>query len=147
MTNLSNSTLNQTIYVGVDPGVSTGLAFWDGHLCKWELIKTTNIIVAMELILEAWEDDKIIEVVVEDARLVRYKTLAVRAQGAGSIKRDCSVWETFLRRHEIPHSFIRPKKAMTKLDASLFKKITKFEGQTSHHARDAAMLVFQRERK
>jgi len=140
-------TNDNNIYIGIDPGVSTGLAFWNGYNGKWEGIHTLNIIKAMNLIKEFDLDGRIVEVVVEDARLVRYRTDPKKAQGAGSVKRDCKVWEEFLRHYEIPHKFVRPKKAITKIDAKLFKKITKYEGQTSSHARDAAMLVFQRERK
>ena len=48
---------------------------------------------------------------------------------------------------QIPHKFLRPKKAITKIDAKLFKLMTKYQERTSNHARDAAMLVFKRDSK
>lgn len=132
-------------YIGIDPGVSTGIAFWDPEKSNYALIRTVNILDAMEFVLKAHEAGEIIEVVVEDARLVKYRTDPRKAQGAGSIKRDCGIWETFLKQYGIPHTFVRPRKAITKIDAKLFKMMTKYDKQTSNHARDAAMLVFERE--
>ena len=138
---------NQNLYIGIDPGVNTGIAIWNANIGDWELIKTVNIIDAMEIIIQFNNKDRIVEVIVEDARMVKYKTDPVKAQGAGSIKRDCSVWETFLIHYQIPHKFLRPKKAITKINSKLFKMMTKYQGQTSNHARDAAMLVFKRDSK
>ena len=82
-------------YIGIDPGVSTGLAIWDAYNEKWEGIFTLNIIKSMEKVLKYHNKETLSEVVCEDARLVRYKTDPIKAQGAGSIKRDCKVWEEF----------------------------------------------------
>ena len=131
-------------YIGIDPGVSTGLAIWDAYNEKWEGIFTLNIIKSMEKVLKYHNKETLIEVVCEDARLVRYKTDPIKAQGAGSIKRDCKVWEEFFVHHKIEHQFVRPKKAITKIDAKVFKMITKYDKQTSNHARDACMLVFKK---
>ncbi len=66
----------------------------------------------------------------------------MKQQGAGSVKRDCKIWEDFLTDLDIPFEMVAPRKGMTKYSAAAFKKLTGYEGKTSEHARDAAMLVF-----
>jgi hypothetical protein len=80
----------------------------------------------------------------EDARLRKWFGNAGREklQGAGSIKRDCVIWNDFLTRKQIPFEAVAPKNNKTKLSSKAFKEITKYEGKTSEHSRDAAMLVF-----
>ena len=62
--------------------------------------------------------------------------------GAGSIKRDCEIWEEFAALYGIPIQFIPPRKGLTKWDAETFNKMTGWKGRTSNHARDAALLVW-----
>lgn len=63
-------------------------------------------------------------------------------QGAGSVKRDATVWQDFLQDLCIPYEAVAPKNNKTKITADYFRKVTGWEGRTSEHARDAAMLVF-----
>ena len=86
-----------------------------------------------------------VEVWFEDARLRQWYGDKGREalQGAGSIKRDCGIWEEFCAMHGIPHRAIKPAKGATKWDAERFKKMTGWPGRTNEHARDAALLVFQ----
>lgn len=67
-----------------------------------------------------------------------------KLQGAGSIKRDCKIWEDFLRDKGIPFKLIAPKNNTTKLSAPAFKSITGYTGRTCEHSRDAAMMVYGR---
>jgi len=63
-------------------------------------------------------------------------------QGAGSIKRDCTIWEDYLRYIGVPFIARPPTAGGTKYDADHFARITKWSGVTNNHARDAAMIVF-----
>lgn len=65
-------------------------------------------------------------------------------QGAGSVKRDASIWEEFCTDYEIPFRALPPIKGGTKLQPDYFKALTGWKGKTSEHARDAAMIVFGR---
>ena len=46
--------------------------------------------------------------------------------------------------NNIPHCKGAPKDNKTKLNADQFSRITKWEGRTNEHGRDAAMLIFGR---
>lgn len=87
---------------------------------------------------------KHISVRFEDARQRRWygKAGKEQLQGAGSIKRDCTIWEDFLKDYGIPFQAIAPRHNRTKLNKLKFAAITGYKGQSSEHARDAAMLVF-----
>ena len=67
-----------------------------------------------------------------------------RAMGAGSVKRDCSIWEEWCEARSIQYIASRPKTGMTKLPDAYFRGITGYDRRTNEHGRDAAMLVFQR---
>lgn len=128
--------------IGIDPGVKTGLAVWDRQKKSFHAIETTNIVSAMVCVDGFPRND--IEVWFEDARLRKWfgNSGREKLQGAGSIKRDCSIWEEFVKLLDIPYKAIPPKNNTTKTKAEYFYKITGWSGRTSEHARDAAMLVF-----
>lgn len=136
-------------YIGIDPGTNTGLAIWDRKEKKYTIITTTKIHRALQIVrnyieFAYLEDDKYF-VVVEDARKRKFfsgENVAAKQQGAGSIKRDCSIWEDFLNDFPfIDYEFRVPRN--TKMDEEYFKKVTGWKGRTSNHARDAAISVFQ----
>jgi hypothetical protein len=135
--------VSKDLYVGIDPGVKTGIAIWDAYNEVFTDIATTGIIKAMEVVSELHGNGRIIEIRLEDARMVKYKTNPAAAQGAGSVKRDCKVWEEFFKHIGVEYVLRRPDKKISKLDAKAFQMITKVEARTSNHARDAAMLVYK----
>ena len=63
--------------------------------------------------------------------------------GGGSIggSRDATR-EDFLTDKKIPFEMVAPSRNSTKLSAEVFKRLTGWQGRTSEHSRDAAMLVF-----
>lgn len=138
------------IYIGIDPGTKTGLAVWDSEKREFRIVRTTRILEAI------WVCQEILRRVVphiifEDARrrkyLPREKNLSEyrgKLMGAGSVKRDCEIWEEFCKGYNIPFTAVPPRKGATKWDADYFKKVTGWTGRTSNHARDAALLVFNR---
>lgn len=140
------------IYIGIDPGTHTGIAVWDSSLKKFHEIATLPIHKAMNLV-EKWEttakvNNVKLEVIFEDARKRKtfrqeYGNIS-KLQGAGSIKRDCSIWEDFLTDLDIPFQSPPPSIGNTKPRPEYFTKLTGWKERTSNHARDAAMIVFGR---
>jgi hypothetical protein len=132
------------IYIGVDPGVKTGYAEWCTDKKKLLTVETKNIITAMSEITMILCTRKDVKLIIEDARIKKFHLdhSQSRAQGVGSIKRDCKVWEEFCNFHNIEVQFVIPNKRITKLNKDQFKKITGWDKRSSEHARDAAMLVF-----
>jgi hypothetical protein len=122
---------------GIDPGVKTGVAIVEDG--KLKVVKTTEIHKAFALV------GNVDYVVLEDARLWTFFNSKhnPRKQGAGSIKRDCKIWEDFLEDKEIPYTLVKPNNRSTKVSSKLFKEITCYSGRTSEHSRDAAMLVYK----
>jgi hypothetical protein len=138
--------MKYVFYIGIDPGTSTGIAIWDAINKCFISVETVKIDIAMERVLyvkDTFFKEKIF-VRFEDAKLRKWFGNAGREklQGAGSIKRDCVIWNDFLTRKQIQFEAVAPKNNKTKLSSKAFKEITKYEGKTSEHSRDAAMLVF-----
>lgn len=124
--------------IGIDPGTHTGIAIKiEG---KWHRVETMNIFAALQTVVMYRYDNILVRF--EDARLRTYfgKSEREKLQGAGSVKRDCAIWEEVLTEYKIPFQRIHPRyvKATT---AEQFKALTGWHGQTSIHAREAAWLI------
>ena len=134
-------------WIGIDTGTHTGLAVWDDKLKKLTSLETIPIHRAMSRVLELSLSEDVF-VIFEDARQRTWfgkdKNTYAKLQGAGSIKRDCSIWEDFCKDYQIPFLAVPPMKGGTKLSEAYFKTISGWKGRTSNHARDAAMLVIGR---
>lgn len=127
-----------SVLIGIDPGTHTGIAIKiEG---KWHRVETMTIFAALETVVMYRYDNVLVRF--EDARLRTYfgKSEREKLQGAGSVKRDCSIWEEVLTEYAIPFQRIHPRyvKATT---AEQFKVLTGWHGQTSIHAREAAWLI------
>jgi hypothetical protein len=126
------------IYIGIDPGTKTGIAVWDATKKEFFTIGTLTIYEAINY-CNSYEFDYT-TIIMEDARLRKWYGNSGREklQGAGSVKRDCAIWE------EVFPNIIKvaPKNNKTKLDQAAFERLTGWKGRTSVHGRDAAMLVF-----
>lgn len=139
------------IVVGIDPGVHTGVAVWDTSSRQLLDVRCSGIVEAMRYIHELQQERGIGLIVFEDARqrkwIPREKDLAQfrgRAMGAGSVKRDCSIWEEWCKVFAIDYVKTPPKNNITKLTDRMFSGITGYDRRTNEHGRDAAMLVFGR---
>ena len=139
------------IVIGIDPGMHTGLAVWDTSTRQFLDIRTTNIVDAMDYLRQIREERGIGLIVFEDARKRKWiprerdlRQVKGRAMGAGSVKRDCSIWEEWCRFYRIDFVASLPRWGMTKLTDAYFRGITGYDRRTNEHGRDAAMLVFQR---
>ena len=128
--------------IGIDPGTKTGFAVWDREEKKFVKVETRGIVSAMHQVKFLLGDEVVIRI--EDARQRKWfgKTDRERLQGVGSVKRDSSIWEEFCDYYSIEYMLIAPKNNRTKTTAAEFKKMTGWEGRTSEHSRDAAMLVW-----
>lgn len=138
-------------YIGIDTGVNTGFAVWDTEKQAFDRIECLKIHAAMKIVLNTILANPFIETVVrfEDARQRRWipdthdiRREMGRRQGAGSVKRDCQIWEDFLSDNGVRFEMIAPKNNATKMNGDVFKNLTKWPKRTNSHERDAAMLVF-----
>lgn len=127
--------------IGVDPGTHTGVAIKvNGEFVG---IETMTIIEAINCVTgwaENQKDDVLVRI--EDARMRTYfgKSGSEKWKGAGSIMRDCKIWEDEMKRQGIVFQFVHPKhvKATT---SDVFKKMTGWKYRTSIHAREAAWMI------
>lgn len=141
--------MKYTYYIGIDCGVNTGICVWNSEDKIIRHISTVRIHEAMERV-KFWHNTNPgkVFVRVEDARKRTWvpwqkneKEERGKREGAGSVKRDAIIWEDYLEFLKVPYEMVAPKNNKTKVDHSYFKKLTKYSGSTSEHARDAAMLV------
>ncbi len=128
--------------IGIDPGTNTGLAIWSRVKKEFALIKTCSIIEAQDIILKCYDNTHSF-LRIEDARLRTWfgKSGREMLQGAGSIKRDCSIWQEWCEYHGFPFEMVAPKSSRTKMPEKEFRMLTKYEGRTSVHSRDAAAMI------
>jgi hypothetical protein len=129
--------------IGIDPGVNSGFALWDCKAKKLVSLRTNKIHYAMNSVTVLCnKSSSNVLVRVEDARKRKWfgKNSDAKMQGAGSVKRDCTIWEDFLTDLGVDFEMVDPKNNKTKWSADVFKKVTKYDGRTSQHSRDAAGL-------
>ena len=132
--------------IGIDPGTYTGFAVWDTKEREFISLHTLQIHKAFEMLQKCIYSfgQENIHVRFEDARLRKWfgESGREQLQGAGSIKRDSTIWDDYLSELKISFEKVAPKKNKTKMNAEPFGRLTKYKGRSSEHARDAAMLVF-----
>lgn len=132
--------------IGIDPGVKTGVAVWDRHFKRFELLKTMGILEAVELLRKYSQDTQNpIFVRIEDPNQRKWfgANSEAKKQGAGSVKRDYKIFKDFMDSNHIAYHAVNPKDIKTKTDEALFRAITGYIGSTSSHARDAGMMVYR----
>lgn len=102
------------IIIGIDPGVSTGIAVWDRNARVFSTITSDGIVGVMKRVL-ALHKAVGVEVWFEDARLRSWFGAKGREalQGAGSIKRDCQIWEEWCCLYGIKYRSIKPAAGAT----------------------------------
>lgn len=136
------------IFIGIDTGVHTGFAVWHSDTKYLAEVSTLTITQAMERIklIADLRGKDCIRLFIEDARQRKWFGTSGREklQGAGSVKRDASIWEDWCKEQGFEYQMVAPKNNRTKLSGSQFKTLTKWQSNTSVHGRDAALLVFGR---
>jgi len=142
--------IRPTILIGIDTGVNTGYAVYSRPEKRLLEVASMKIHQALEkvLIMKRWYGPQLL-VRLEDARLrkwiPRQKTESAergRREGAGSVKRDASIWEDFLTDQGIFFELVPPRNNRTKVTQAYFARITGWVAQANGHGRDAAMLVY-----
>ena len=137
-----NSTLVPTsTYIGIDPGTRTGMAIVKDGI--YIAVHTGDILDIFDKVMPYIGSCTIL---IENPNLRNYfgNTGREVLQGAGSIKRDFAIWETFIDRYCIPTIEVAPASIGRSFDNEVFfKKVTGWQGRTSKHARDAAKLVYR----
>lgn len=133
------------IYIGIDPGVKTGIAIWNSETKRLNCY-TTKLHKAFIEVLRIAEElgrERVL-IRMEDARLRKNfgNSGREKLQGAGSVKRDCKIWEDFLTDFHIKFEKVSPLQKGKKVSDRFFKQLTGYTGITSEHSRDAAMLVY-----
>jgi len=159
------------ITIGLDTGKVTGLSvaeYQSGFFPTLVEVTSMPIHRAMSYVLNLHNEAKakgdVVLVILEDARqrtwfgkieqvIYRkfqgnmpltpkersiYKGLLL---GAGSVQRDCTIWEDFLTDHGIAFVMEKPKAGSTKRDANFFKRLTNWPKKTNEHSRDSGMLI------
>lgn len=145
---------NTITLVGIDPGVTTGIAtltLGEGSDAReYDLVSGTILEIMGALkewaelgeVLLNYDERRVLLVVMEDARLRTWfgHSGPERWQGAGSIKRDCQIWEEFLKSNKIPYLLVPPMHNRTKMSAAELERHTGIR-RSNQHERDAAALL------
>ena len=153
-----NQVFKPDIYVGIDPGVNTGVAVWHTKEQFLETAKTFNIVEAMHWISLQYASgifhgpppdniQKSVHIVIEDARKRKGDAGLTdeKKQGAGSVKRDSKIWQEFCEYYGIPYTLKAPNVKLNAIakNREVWERQTGYTKQTSEHARCAAMLVWK----
>jgi len=142
------------LWIGIDPGVNTGLAVWNRAEKRLIELRTFTAVGAEDYVRHLVENAGCdVMIVIEDARKRRtFQGGTERYQGAGSIKRDSKRWEEFCKHNGYAYALVTPSGASNKIaaDAEKFEACTGYRCMNgkrffvSGHARVAGMLVFGR---
>lgn len=132
--------------IGLDPGVNTGMAVYeDGELVSLQTIEPHQI----EWHLSQYQFQPLF-VVFEDSRLQSHVWLPSQSKGVaaniarkvGMVDAWCYLIERVCEQHDIAYMRISPKAKGGKIDAELFKKVTRWDKRSNQHERDAAIVAW-----
>lgn len=153
------------LIIGIDAGRQTGIAVYDPALKSIITLKLLDFWTTVEF-LEGFKDwakgdpnlifpsDEIeieFEVVIEDPQLnaptfvrkdMNFRIALSKAQDVGRVKEQSFLLIEYLTRKKVPFKISKP--TQTKWDAKTFNQITKWQGASNEHTRDAGRLVFGR---
>lgn len=138
--------MRQTIYIGIDPGTTTGVAVIVNG--QYEDIVQCNIIKAMEKVKYWCQSPESYDICIhiENPSYRKYfgQTSRERLQGAGSIKRDYKIWSEFAEHHKLRLFPVSPASIGSTFDnEAVFKAATGYKKKCGIHARDAAKIIFK----
>ena len=132
--------------IGIDPGVNTGMAVYeDGELHLLQTIEPHQI----AWYLSQYQVEPLF-VVFEDSRLQSHIWVPSQSKGiaaniarkVGMVDAWCYLIERVCDEYDIAYMRISPKAKGGKVDAELFKKITRWDKRSNQHERDAAMVAW-----
>ena len=145
--------------IGIDPGANTGFCVFNTKTRQIQTIGTTDFWSFIDFIqglvnyCKENNHNPVDELlfVIENPNLnkpvftKRYDAKSVNsllkvAQNVGENKRDAKLLISYIKKLGFKVREIKP--VTSKWDEPLFRRITKYQGSTSEHARDAAKLVY-----
>ena len=150
------------LLVGLDPGEQTGVAAYDSKAGRlkyctslgfWAMVRRFESELGPIDPVDGLAPGLVVLVVIEDARKLpvygRHDDMRGRrrdklARNVGRIDRDTQLWVEYLARRGYRVLLVEPSRGQEKWDAATFKKITRYQGRTNQHGRDAARLVWGR---
>jgi len=141
------------IYIGLDPGVNTGMAIWDPHKKIITYAKTLSFWDVIQKLMILKDEEPELHVVIENpagnkpvfrtkfaGQTGNDRVMDKITQNIGSNKRDGQLLAEFCANANIPLTLVTPSKK--KYTKETFEKLTRYTTLTSQHSRDAAMLVW-----
>jgi hypothetical protein len=142
-----------SIVVGIDPGTHTGMTAYNCDKKEFifcETLSIHNAIFKLQSLVDCAYFPKGMLIIVEDSRHISGGP--EKKLGAGSIRRDCSIWEDFLTDFikvsgkDLNFIFIRPSNNIyLKMDSDKWRMMAKYNAPKlpSEHARDSATYLFK----
>lgn len=140
------------VYVGLDPDVNeSGFAVWKNNeltLGNYRFFEVMHKLEYMEA--DCWQRGNKLKVIIEGGWLNEKSNWHNQGQGEARVAK---VAKNTGANHQVGKLFVEMCEALSlefeirrpqssKVNAEMFKKITKYKGRTNQDARDAGMLVY-----
>lgn len=139
------------IFIGIDPGSTTGVAIWYKGIKKLTITQYNGhcqALLGIQKLIDG-EDISIFKIIIEDARLVKgnayfaAKNNSKKDQGVGAVKAYSKDWEIFCETMGLDYQMLPPNWKNTKATPEYFEQLTGIKTKKTHsHARDAGLIVF-----
>ena len=132
------------LYIGIDPGIVSGIAVWDSLNGWFDMIDSMAIHELFDKLKFYHEFYAVIVYIENPNTWVPFggKSDPMRLQGAGAVKQTFKHILEFMEDKGIDFRPTKLQGTMKKVKSEYFKKLTGYQGKTNEHGRDAAMLVF-----
>ena len=141
--------VDDKFYIGIDPGLHTGVAVWSPKEKQFKAIKTLDWWTTADMIMTLSSVNTRIRFVVEDPAQNKpvfprkgqsYAAMSKIAQDVGRNKGDAERLIQLIQRMEFAYTCVTPK--TEKWGPQVFKRLTGWPSRTSEHGRDAGKLVW-----
>jgi len=139
--------MKEKLYIGIDPGIVSGYAEWDPKrktLNDIDSFKLHGLFTRLGMMTEIFDLKVFIENPNTWVQFRNTKPNPHQQQGAGGVKQTYKHIVEFLTDYKIEFVPTRLQGNMKKVKADYFKTLTGYQHKTNEHARDAAMLIFNK---
>lgn len=134
------------VIMGIDPGVKTGIALYQGgKLCELRTIAPVDyerVLLDIQPVLVVVEDSRLTKDLFTGKRLSHKARIKI-ARNVGSVDGLCNILFALCERHKIEIKGLSPKDKGPKLDAAPFCRKTGYTGKSNEHGRDAGMVAWR----